>query len=397
MRFLDAPKGDAGERYPRRLYLALSALAVLSCLGLDFLASRRGEPAYLFPRRLSREAEPPAPVSLSELADRAFTEAGLTEKDIKADVDDQGQPRLSIVIPKATYPPLAERLQSMFRDQQADARVEEGEEDGRTTYSWDIRRGDREKLVLLISCIPPPQPGGVERPAPSPPAPSAATEKTVAIIIDDMGNSLETLQEILNLGLPVTISILPQSPYAVETAETARDHQLEVMLHLPGEPLNHQDAEALPPSFIHSGMTPEEIRSFVLDSLERVPYASGVNNHMGSKMTREKSLLTPVLDVLKERRLFFVDSRTGDGSIAYDLARKMGLRAGYRSVFLDSEVGVDYSRKKLIELLKLAKKKGRAIGIGHPFPETLRALKDNLSLLREYRIRLVPVSQIIPD
>ncbi len=390
-----SPKGETGERYPRRLYLALAALAAVSFIGLDYLASRRGERAYLFPQRPSRVA---AAVPLADLAGQVFAESGIGEKNIRAARDPQGQPQFSVELTKEAYLGLAALLESAFRDHQARTRVEEGETEGRTTYSWIVRRAAGEKLTLLFSCLPPPSTESAAIPPAPVSPPPASWEKIAAIIIDDMGSSLVSLQEILDLGVPLTISVLPQSQYAMETAQTAHDHNLEVMLHRPGEALNHQGVEAPPPSpLIRSGMTADEIRAIVVDSLNRVPFVSGVNNHMGSRITQEKKVMTPVFALLKERRLFFIDSVTGNGSIAYDLARKMGLHSGYRNVFLDSEVGVDYSKKKLVELFRLAKTRGRAVGIGHPFPETLEALREGLSLSREYGVRLVLASQAIRD
>ncbi|OGD19790.1 MAG: hypothetical protein A2W03_17470 [Candidatus Aminicenantes bacterium RBG_16_63_16] len=396
MKPLDHPKGEPGGAYPGRLYLALAALAVFSCLGLDFLAARRGDQAYLFPRREAGEARRPAPPSLAELAGRVFTEAGLAGRDVRSGLDQGGQPRYSIELAEEDYFKLAPRLRSIFQENEAGAQVDAGASEGRTTYSWHVQRGDREKLTLLFSCLPPrrPEAGQPSAPSPPPPPPSA---KIAAIIIDDMGNSLEALQELFDLGIPLTISVLPQSPYALETAQAAHDRQLEVMLHLPGESLNHQEEEAPLSAIIRSDMGPDEIRALVVDSLNRVPFVSGVNNHMGSKITQDRATMTPILDVLKERRLFFIDSVTGNRSIAYDQARKMGLRSAYRHVFLDSEVGADYSRKRLVELFKLAKKKGRAVAIGHPFPETLQALRDSLSLSRRYGVQLVLASQVVPD
>jgi uncharacterized protein len=399
MKSLDSPKREPGSRSSRYVYLALTGLAALSCLGLDYLAARRGERAYVFPARRVQEAARPAPVPLADLVGRLFTQSGLPERDILRERDEEGQPRYSIELTKEAYLQLASPLRSLFQDSGADARVEEREGEGRTTYSWYVQRGDKEKLTLLFSCLPPPRPAGVEIPPRALPAPPArpAHEKIAAIIIDDMGNSLETLQEVFDLGIPLTISVLPQSPYAMETAQAAHDHEFEVMLHLPGESLNHQEDEAPMFPVVRSDMGPDEIRALVVDSLSRVPYASGVNNHMGSKITQDKTAMIPVLDVLRERRLFFIDSLTGNGSVAYNLARSMGLRTTYRNVFLDSEVGVDYSRRRLIELFELAKKKGRAVAIGHPFPETLQALRDCQALSRKYGVRLVMASQVIPD
>jgi polysaccharide deacetylase 2 family uncharacterized protein YibQ len=211
-----------------------------------------------------------------------------------------------------------------------------------------------------------------------------------------MGLSLEALKELCDLGQPITISILPYSPYAEETARIAQENGLEVMLHLPGESLNHEEGNNSTPGLIKSGMSEEEIRSQVEDSLSRVPFARGINNHMGSKITQEEPVMRPILDLLKSRGLYFIDSRTTADTIAFDLAHKMGLRAAYRNIFLDSSVGVDYSKEQIIKLFRLSQKTGRAIAIGHPFPETLQALRENIHLLKAYRVKPVLASEIIP-
>ncbi|HCS48188.1 MAG TPA: hypothetical protein DIW61_08020 [Candidatus Aminicenantes bacterium] len=219
----------------------------------------------------------------------------------------------------------------------------------------------------------------------------------MAIIIDDMGTSLEALQQVLDLGQPVTISILPLSPYAEETARIAHENGLEVMLHLPGESLNHQEGNNSTAGLIRSGMKEEEVRSLVEEALSRIPYVEGVNNHMGSKITQEEPVMRPILDILKSHDLYFIDSRTTAETIAFDLARKMGLRTAYRNIFLDSSVGVDFSKKKITDLFRLSQKTGKAIGIGHPFPETLQALRENIQLLKKFKVTPVFASQIIPD
>jgi polysaccharide deacetylase 2 family uncharacterized protein YibQ len=396
MRPEESPSGDPGYHYPRRLYVVFAALAMVSCLGLDYLASRRGERAYLFSPFMTPEPSVQATIPLPDLAGQVLLEGGVAERDIRRGRSEDGRPRLSVRLASEAYQLLAPSLRSVFQRHGADARIEERVEAGETSYSWSVARGETEGLELLFTCALPPPPEKEKAARPTPPR-TKAPEKIVAIVIDDMGNSLEALQEICELGMPLTISVLPESPYAEETARTAHDHDLEVMLHLPGESLNHPEGNPPPMSIIRSDMPPADIRAFVLNSLGKVPFASGVNNHMGSKITQEPEVMSPILGVLKERGLFFLDSRTGDHSIAYDLARQMGLRSAYRNIFLDSKVGVDYSKKRLVELFKLAQKRGRAVAIGHPFPETLKALRDNLPLLRKYGISLVPVSRVVPE
>jgi polysaccharide deacetylase 2 family uncharacterized protein YibQ len=169
------------------------------------------------------------------------------------------------------------------------------------------------------------------------------------------------------------------------------------MLHLPGESINHQEGTEQMGGIIRSGMSEKEIKTLVEDSLGRVPYVEGVNNHMGSKITQEEPAMRPILEFLRAKKLYFLDSRTSRESIAYDLAKKMGLRSAFRNVFFDSTVGVNFTRQKITELCRLSQRTGKAIGIGHPFPETLRALKENIGLLEKYKIKPVLVSQVIED
>jgi len=397
MRSEESPTEDPGGRYPRRLYLIFAVMAVLCCLGQDYLAARRGGPSYLFHPLSKLQAAQPTPVALPALAGRVLTESGITQRDIQTGSGEDGRPAWVVSLAEDAYQHLASHLLSAFRQNGAVARIEKNEGAGKTTYVWSVSRGASDGMTVSFSCAAPPPPKeAATSPSAAPPG-TPSPEKMAAIVIDDMGESLAAFQEICDLKATLTISILPDSPHAVETARAAHERNLEVMLHLPGESLNHR--EGSPPSspIIRSDMAPDEIREFVLRSLEKVPFATGVNNHMGSRITQEEQIMAPILAVVKEKGLFFLDSRTGDHSIAYDLARSLGLRATYRSVFLDSKVGVDYSKKRLIELFKLAQKKGRAVAIGHPFPETLQALREGLALAAKYGVRLVFVSQVLEN
>jgi polysaccharide deacetylase 2 family uncharacterized protein YibQ len=391
MAFEPTAKKKTSEPYPRRLYLIFSLLAIASALGLDYAAARRGERAYLFPPRAPREEAPITGVPLADSVRRFLGASGLPSEVVEESEDADGNLQLTARISTKDYESLASRLNRKLRNLGVSAEKEKGKEEGIPFYSWRMTGPQNETLVLVFSLLEPPERERAgEEAVPAPP------ENQVAIIIDDMGDSLEVLQEICDLGQPVTISILPLSLYAEETARMAHEKGLHVMLHLPGESLNHPDGNSLTAGLIRSGMSEEDVRSLVEASLSRVPYVEGVNNHMGSKITQEEPVMRPILEVLKSRDLFFLDSRTTADTIAFNLAREMGLRAGFRNVFLDSTVGVDYSKKKIIELFRLAQRTGRAIGIGHPFPETLRALKDNISLAKKFKVKPVFVSEIIP-
>ena len=391
MRSDPTAKNQQPNPYPERLYLIFALLALISTIGLDYAAARRGEKAYFFVSRAARKEAAVTPVPLADSVRRFLGTSDIPPESIEETKDTEGIPQIVVHLPLESYESLEPRLAKELRDKRASVDKEKKDKEGLTSYSWQITGPQEESLSLVFSLLEPAaEEKKKEEVPPSPP------ENRVAIIIDDMGRSLEALQEVCDLGQPVTISILPLSPFAEETARIAHENGLEVMLHLPGESLNHQEGNNSTAGLIKSGMSEEDVRFLVEDSLSRVPFVEGVNNHMGSKITQEEPVMRPILDLLKSRGLYFLDSRTTADSIAFDLARKMGLRTAYRNIFLDSSVGVDFSKKKIIDLFRLSQKKGKAIGIGHPFPETLQALRENIHLLKKYKVRPVFASEIIP-
>ena len=391
MRSDPTARNRKSDVYPRRLFLIFILLAFVSGLGLDYMAARRGEKAHIFSFPAARKEAAAVPIPLADSVRQLLGISGLPPGSVEELEDADGVPQIKVRLPLESYESLERRLDRELRKKRAAVDKKKGDEEGLTSYSWRITGPQEESFSLVFALIKPP--AEEEKEEAVPPSPP---DSRVAIIIDDMGASLETLQEVCDLGLPITISILPFSFYAEETARIAQENGLEVMLHLPGESLNHEGGNNSTPGLIKSEMSEEEVRSQVEDSLSRVPYVKGVNNHMGSKITQEEPVMRPVLDLLKNRGLYFLDSRTTAESIAFDLARKMGLRTAYRNVFLDSSVGVDYSKEQIIKLFRLSQKTGRAIAIGHPFPETLQALRENIHLLKKYKVRPVFVSEIIP-
>jgi len=246
------------------------------------------------------------------------------------------------------------------------------------------------------------------KPAPAPPEKAARTEPLpkraaaartvkgqVALIVDDMGNSLEVLDELIALNEPVTISVLPYSVHARETARTAHENNLEVLLHQPLESLNNHDAALDTQGMILAGMSAGEIVQVFEDNLARVPYADGVNNHMGSRFTAEGPQMRTLLRPLKDRGLLFVDSRTTAQTVGYAEALKMGIPAVERDVFLDADADRSLIKSRLLELFQKARKNGKAVGICHPFPETLEALKSSFHLFASYGLEVVPVSKLV--
>jgi len=200
----------------------------------------------------------------------------------------------------------------------------------------------------------------------------------IALIIDDVGYNMDALRRIMALPYPVAVSIIPNAPYATHAAKMAHKAGLVVMLHLPMEPANPKYQRKMDTAFLRAGMEQSDIRRTMLSDLSHVPYAVGVNNHMGSRLTTMEEPMRWVMDICRERGLFFVDSRTTKDSVAARLARTAGLSWGARRVFLDDSLDAD----DLEASWQLAKRRlhrgGGVIVIAHPHRETLDFLEQQL-------------------
>jgi len=211
----------------------------------------------------------------------------------------------------------------------------------------------------------------------------------VALIIDDVGYNLPALQQILDLGIPVAISIIPDAPHAKEAAEMAHQAGHIVMLHMPMEPENPHYRARMDDSFLRGGMSEKMVRRMLLQGLEKVPYVQGINNHMGSFLTSMPEPMSWVMQFCKEQKLFFVDSKTSSKSVASDVAKNYGLVWGSRRIFLDNSVKKDDIRKSWLSAEHCAKRQGGCIVIGHPHPETLEFLTHQIAHVKPEMMRAV--------
>ena len=215
----------------------------------------------------------------------------------------------------------------------------------------------------------------------------------VAIIIDDMGNLLDEGKRITALPGPVACSILPLTPHSREIAELAHAAGKEVMLHLPLESVTDMP---LGPGAITLDMTEPEIRETVAEDIRSIPHLDGVNNHEGSLLTQHPGDMAWILSsVHAAGPYFYIDSYTSADSVAYEIAREQGVPAARRNVFLDDVNTEDAVRAQWERLLKLARKYGFAIAIGHPRPATLKVLEEELPKLEAAGITLVPPSKVV--
>ena len=215
----------------------------------------------------------------------------------------------------------------------------------------------------------------------------------LAIIIDDLGNSYPPAQAVLQLPTAVTVSILPRLAWSRLIADDAWRQGRESMLHQPMDSLAHR---ALGPGGLSLDHTRVDLEAVLKANLASVPHVSGVNNHMGSLLTREGKNMRWFMHGLQQHGgLYFVDSRTNAASRAYRTAVDFGVPAASRDVFLDNERDPDIIRRQLYRAVRLARLKGAAIAIGHPYPETVQVLAKELPLLHRQGVELEPVSRII--
>jgi polysaccharide deacetylase 2 family uncharacterized protein YibQ len=224
--------------------------------------------------------------------------------------------------------------------------------------------------------------------------PAAAEQRVrIAIIIDDLGNSRMLGDRALALPGAVTYSVLPHLPHSRRIARRAYADGKEVMLHLP---MQTHDDRTLGPGGLRVEMTREELAREVRANLATVPHVVGVNNHMGSLLTRQSGAMRWLMEELScVGDLYFVDSRTDIRTVARKFAREAGLPNAQRDIFLDNQRDADYVRRQFERLIGQAQQRGSAIGIGHPYPETLAVLAEELPRLADQGVELVPVSRLV--
>jgi polysaccharide deacetylase 2 family uncharacterized protein YibQ len=233
------------------------------------------------------------------------------------------------------------------------------------------------------------------RPLPvrAPPEPRPESRGTLVIIIDDAGNNLQELEPFLRFPGPLTIAVLPGLPHSAEAARRIRGAGKEVFLHQPMEAQGGRDPG---PGAIYAGMSPLEIRAIIERNLGELGPVAGMNNHQGSRITEDQGLMEIVLDLCRERGIWFLDSRTTAHTAVPAAAKKLGLGIGERDVFLDNEQDRASISGALERGLSLAEGKGAAVLIGHAWSgELAPLLAEYYPKLRDRGYRFATVSHFL--
>ncbi len=220
----------------------------------------------------------------------------------------------------------------------------------------------------------------------------AAGPARVALVIDDLGRSLEELDDLHRLGVPITYAVLPFESQTPEVVAALRRRHDEILCHLPMEPKSGGNPG---PGALREGMSPQQLRQSTLAAIAAVPGAVGVNNHMGSALSADTGSMSTILGVLAERGLFFLDSRTSAQSVGFRVATSLGIPAAERQVFLDDDPRPAAVAAEFQHLLDLARTRGGAIAIGHPHSATLATLAAEVPRAQALGYRFVQVSALL--
>lgn len=387
------------KKHSQRRIAALSffifiTIALGTVVMLEFLDYRAGNYSLIFTKIIPLRRA----LAASDKFDREWTEA-LARRKVIFDFfrDREGIIHFKIAVDERHYLPLAKELHELVQKYRGLTQLSEVQGmKGQTVFLYQVRFDKKLTHIILLTrkLLKVADIAKVDT--------AAAVQKKVraykiprlAFIIDDIGYAEFMAEQLHDLGIPLTAAVIPSAPFARSEAEKIHKFGLEVIIHLPMQPKN--PANHCPrDQFVRLDSSPAEIQALLQNARETIPYARGLNNHMGSLITSDRSAMGRVLELVKKAGLFFVDSKTAYESIAFDLARKMDIQTIGRDVFLDDEQNYVYSSSQIKRLLEIARKNGQALAIGHPFESTLAALRNAIPWLKQQKVEIVFVSQLL--
>lgn len=223
--------------------------------------------------------------------------------------------------------------------------------------------------------------------------PTQNGQPAIAIVIDDLGLNQKRTSIVIDLPAPITLAFMPYGYHLSKHTKRARKNGHELLVHMPMEPLNASTNPGKNALLI--GLTDKQLISRIKWNLSQFPNFIGINNHMGSKFTTWDRGMKLVVQILKNRGLMFLDSKTTKDTVGFRLAQALNVPHAVRDVFLDNEISVESISQQLKVLEKVASKKGSAIGVGHPHDATIKALRDWIPSAKKRGFMIVPVSTIV--
>lgn len=219
-----------------------------------------------------------------------------------------------------------------------------------------------------------------------------SAQAKLAIIIDDIGYSAELGKRSLALPGAFTYAMLPMAPHSSRLASQGAQKGKEIILHTP---MSNTRGLPLDPGALLETMTRAEFFQVLEANLSAIPEARGLNNHMGSLLTQKTKSMGWLMEFLQEQGLYFIDSRTSAKSRAIETAQLYQVPNRPRDVFLDHSRDPAQITRQIDRAIRLARDRGQALAIGHPYPETLALLEQLAPRLEAAQVRLVPASELL--
>lgn len=217
----------------------------------------------------------------------------------------------------------------------------------------------------------------------------------IAIVIDDMGMNFDRLKQLSAIKAPINFAFLPYAENLAEQTRFSLQEGHELIVHVPMMPKSK--SESLGPIVLKKEMSEEELKKSLDVGLSSFSGYRGINNHMGSDFTEDEAGMRIVLNELKNRDLFFLDSKTTNDSVGAKIAHEINLPVLERDVFLDHEATEEFVTKQIALTERVAKRRGMAIAIGHPTKATISVLQRWLPTLEEKGFELVTLTSLLPQ
>ena len=375
-------------------FLFFLVIALITIVSLEFIDYRAGKYSFIFTKIITLRPR----LAESEKFNREWTEA-LIRNRVVFDFfkDREGVIHYRLAVTDPNYFPLTGDLHALVQKYRGLSQLSEvqGMKE-QIVYLYQIRFERRLTHVILLTrrFLKIPAVAKVDIPAAVDKKSQAEKIPRLAFIIDDIGYTDLMAERLRDLGIPLTAAVIPSAPYARSEAEKIHKYGLQEIIHLPmqpKDPANHHPRD----QFILSDSSPLEITALIQNGQAMVPFARGLNNHMGSLITASPKMMRLVLESVKKAGLFFIDSKTTYETVGFDLAKEMKIKTMIRDVFLDDEQNYAYSSSQIKRLVELAGKNGRALAIGHPFESTLAALRDAVPWLKQQKIEIVFASALL--
>lgn len=308
--------------------------------------------------------------------------------------------------------PYIEEARQTAREEQARIEQEQADRDAAEALRVEPPEGDYFEAVPEEEAIVQPEEVEAEQPMHEPapvvsePAPEPEEEASlpevvppprkgmkIAIVIDDLGMNVKNSKAIMDLPAPITLAFLPYAPKTKELAVVGKSKGHELIIHTPMEAMD--GAQNIGPGGLKASMDKSSFDAAFKVMLASFDGYVGINNHMGSRLTQDKDKMAQLMEMLRGKKLFFLDSKTIEASVGAKEAAKAGIAYAERDVFLDHVDSRAFVDNALRQTEAAARRKGYAIAIGHPKDATIAGLRAWLPTLQSKGIELVPVSALL--